>query len=369
MHAHTLAAVALSPEAPFDFREMELLPPRSNEVQVRIAATGICHTDIAVKEQAFPLPLPMVLGHEGAGIVEAVGDEVTHLQVGDHVVLCGDSCGKCSNCHQGLPFYCREFPERNLSGLRTDGSTSLVCDGEPMRGRFVAQSSFATRVIGAARGAIKVPDDLPIELLGPLGCGLATGVGTVMNALQPRAGSSIAIFGAGTVGLAALMGARLSGCTCIIVTDIRPARLEMARQLGATHVLDAGGEDVVDAIRSITGGGANYAVECTGVPEVVIQSVNCLTPPGWCAQVGVTPSAVTVPLEMDQVIFGRGIRGVVMGEANVQVFVPFLADLFSQGRLPYDRFVKFYDFADIDKAVHDSAVTGEVIKPILRMPE
>ena len=369
MSSKALAAVALSPGEAFEIREMELLPPRSDEVQVKIKATGICHTDIAVKEQAFPLPLPMVLGHEGAGVVEAVGDSVTHVQAGDHVVLCGDSCGHCSNCHRGMPFYCREFAERNLSGERVDGSTCLVCDGEPMRGRFVAQSSFATRVIGSARGVIKVPRDLPLELLGPLGCGLTTGVGTVMNALKPHPGSSIAIFGAGTVGLAAAMGACLSGCTQIIVTDVRASRLQMAREIGATHTIDASQEDVVQQIHSITNGGANYAVESTGVAEVVLQSVNCLAPPGWCAQVGVTPGGTTVPLEMDQVIFGRGIRGVVMGEANVQEFVPFLAELFRQGQLPYDRFVKFYDLADIDKAVHDSAVTGEVIKPILTMPE
>lgn len=368
MSVTVTAALALSPEEPFAIREMELLPPRADEVQVRIMATGICHTDIAVKEQAFPLPLPMVLGHEGAGVVEAVGDAVTHVRPGDHVVLCGDSCGHCGNCHRGMPFYCREFAERNLSGERLDGSTCLVCDGQPVRGRFVAQSSFASRVIAAARGVIRISRDLPLELMGPLGCGLTTGVGTVMNALKPHPGSSIAIFGAGTVGLAAVMGARLCGCMQIIVTDVRPARLSMAKEMGATHVIDANNEDVVEFIRSLTGGGASYSLESTGVAAVVTQAVNCLAPPGWCAQVGVTPGGTTVALEMDQVIFGRGIRGVVMGEANVQSFVPYLAELFRQGQLPYDRFVRFYDLQDIDQAVHDSAVTGEVIKPILRMP-
>ncbi|MBT7953430.1 MAG: NAD(P)-dependent alcohol dehydrogenase [Gammaproteobacteria bacterium] len=368
MTIQTLAAVARSPEEPFELVEMDLLPPLANEVRVKIKATGICHTDIAVKEQSFALPLPMVLGHEGAGVVEEVGGAITHVKVGDHVVLCGDSCGHCSNCHQGLPFYCKEFVERNLTGERVDGSSCLVCNGEPMRGRFVGQSSFSTNVIASAPGVIKVPKDLPLELLGPLGCGLTTGVGTVMNALKPNPGSSIAIFGAGTVGLSAAMGARLAGCEKIIVIDVNPSRLEMAMEIGATAIVNAQEEDVVENIQSITGGGANYSVECTGVPEVVIQAVNCLTPPGWCAQVGVTPSGITVPLEMDQVVFGRGIRGVVMGEANVQNFVPYLAELFRAGRLPYDRFVKFYDFADINQAVHDSAGTGEVIKPILRMP-
>jgi len=360
-------AVALSPDKPFEFRKVELLPPRPDEIRVRIKATGICHTDVAVKDQYFALPLPMVLGHEGAGVVEEVGAAVTHIAEGDHVVLCGDSCGHCKSCNQGLNFYCNEFVERNLSGLRPDGSSSLSDGGEVLPGRFVGQSSFATKVIASSRGAIKVPKDLPLELMGPLGCGLTTGVGTILNALKPQPGSDIAIFGAGTVGLAAVMGARLAGCEKIIVVDVLPARLEMAQELGASHCINANEEDVVDAILSITGGGADYSVECTGVPDVVIQSVNCLNRPGWCAQVGVTPSGVTVPMEMDQILYGRGIRGVVMGEAQVANFVPYLAELYRDGRLPYDRFVQFYDFADIDQAVHDSAVTGDVIKPILRM--
>jgi aryl-alcohol dehydrogenase len=367
MSEKALVAVALSPHEPFEFREVDLLPPRADEIRVRIKGTGICHTDIAVKEQAFALPLPMVLGHEGAGVVEEVGNAVTHLQVGDHVVLCGDSCGHCKSCNQGLMSYCAEFAERNLTGVRTDGSSSLEDNGELLRGRFVGQSSFATQVVASSRGAIKIPSDLPLELMGPLGCGLTTGVGTVLNALQPTPGSSIAVFGTGTVGLACIMGARLAGCEKIIAVDIRASRLEVASELGATDCLDASNTDVVEAILSLTKGGADYSVECTGVPEVVIQAVNCLNTPGWCAQVGVTPSGVTVPLEMDQILFGRGIRGVVMGDARLNNFVPYLAELFRDGRLPYDRFVKYYDFSDIDQAVHDSAVTGEVIKPILRM--
>ena len=367
MSTKTLVAVALSPEEPFEFREVELLPPRADEIRVRIEATGICHTDIAVKEQAFALPLPMVLGHEGAGVVEEIGAAVSQFEVGDHVVLAGDSCGHCKCCNTGLMSYCKEFVERNLTGVRMDGSSSLLDRGEPLRGRFVGQSSFATQVIATSRGAIKIPKDLPLELMGPLGCGLTTGVGTVLNALKPEPGSAIAVFGAGTVGLACVMGARLAGCEKIIAVDIRAARLDMAKEMGATHCLNANDGDVVEAILSLTRGGADYSVECTGVPEVVVQSVNCLATPGWCAQVGVTPSGVQVPMEMDQILFGRGIRGVVMGEARLKSFVPYLAQLFRDGRLPYDRFVRYYDFADIDMAIHDSAVTGEVIKPILRM--
>ena len=367
MSIQTTVAVAISPEEPFEFRDVELLPPRADEIRVRIEATGICHTDIAVKEQFFALPLPMVLGHEGAGVVEEIGSAVTQFEVGDHVVLAGDSCGHCKCCNTGLMSYCKEFADRNLSGLRMDGSTSLLDRNEPLRGRFVGQSSFATNVVATERGAIKIPKDLPLELMGPLGCGLTTGVGTVQNALHPEPGSAIAVFGTGTVGLASIMGAILSGCEKIIAVDILPSRLEMAREMGATHCLNANDGDVVEEILSLTHGGADYSIECTGVPSVVVQAVNCLATPGWCAQVGVTPSGVKVPMEMDQILYGRGIRGVVMGEARLKTFVPYLAQLFRDGRLPYDRFVRYYDFSDINQAVNDSAVTGEVIKPILRM--
>lgn len=368
MSQRATVALAVAPDLPFEFRDVDVEGPRADEVLVKITATGICHTDIASKEQSFPVPLPMVLGHEGAGVVEEVGSAVSHLRPGDHVVLCGDSCGHCSSCQRGMPFYCDEFAARNLTGERTDGSTCLSCEGEPVRGRFVSQSSFSTRVLAAGRGAIKIPEEAPLELMGPLGCGMTTGVGTVVNALKPHPGSKIAIFGAGTVGIAAAMGAQLSGCEQIIVVDLHQNRLDMASQLGATRVINAGQEDAVEVILELTRGGADFSVESTGAPSVVEQAVACLRTPGWCAQVGVTPAETKVPLDMDLVMFGRGIRGVVMGEANVQQFVPYLAQLYLDGRLPFDKFVKFYDFKDIDQAIHDSAVTGEVIKPILRMP-
>lgn len=363
-----LAAVAAAPDGPFEFQEVEVLPPRADEVRVRIVAAGICHTDVAVKEQSVQLPLPMVLGHEGAGVVEAVGSAVRHLRVGDPVVLAGDSCGECRRCHAGSPFYCDEFVERNLTGFRVDGTSPLSHRGDALRGRFVGQSSFATQAVATARSAIKVPADLPLELLGPLGCGLTTGVGTVVNALKPPAGSSIAVFGAGTVGLAAVMGARLAGCARIICVDVRPARLAMAEAVGATDVVNAAEEDAAEAILGRVPGGVDFSAECSGVAEAVAAAIRCLGRPGWCAQVGATPAGTEVPLDMDHVGFGRGIRGVVMGDANTQTFVPYLAALFRDGRLPFDRFVRFYDFDAIDQAVHDSAVTGEVIKPVLRMP-
>ena len=360
-------AMARAAKAPFVFEDADLEAPRDDEVLVRIVASCICHTDVAVLNQDINLPFPIVLGHEGAGVVEAVGKAVTHLRAGDHVAMSGDSCGVCTKCQRAQPFYCDDFVTRNLTGFRVDGSSPISQHGRPIRGRFVGQSSFATHTVARARSLSRVPSDLPLELMGPLGCGLTTGFGTVVNALRPPAGSSVAVFGVGTVGLAAVMGARHSGCARIVAVDVRRSRLDMALELGATHVIDASKEPVVAAIAKLVPGGVDFSVECSGVPAVVRQAVDCLARPGWCAQVGATPGGAQIAFDMDGIGMGRGIRGVVMGDAVPANFVPFLAELFRDGRLPFDRFVKFYDFADIDRAVHDSAVTGEVIKPVLRM--
>lgn len=366
------AALVSVARGPFEFVDVELDAPRDDEVLVRIVASGICHTDVAVRNQDIAIPLPMVLGHEGSGIVQAVGRSVQHVAVGDHVVLSGDSCGHCGACHKGQPAYCDEFVARNLSGLRGDGSSPMhrleATTRVPLRARFVGQSSFATHSLVPARSAVKVDADLPLALLGPLGCGLTTGFGTVMNALRPPAGSTIAVFGVGTVGLAAIMGARAVGCVRIVAVDVRPARLAMARDLGATYAIDASRDDPVRAIAKLVRGGVDFSVECSGVPAAVRQAVDCLARPGWCAQVGATPGGIEIAFSMDHIGLGRGIRGVVMGDAAAHTFVPYLAALHRDGRLPFDRFVTFYDFADIERAVHDSAVTGEVIKPILQMP-
>ena len=361
------AAIVRAARGDFVFEDVELEAPRHDEVLVRIVASGICHTDVAVKNQDINLPLPMVLGHEGSGVIEAVGSSVTHLQPGDHVVLSGDSCGTCGHCHQGQPSYCDDFATRNLTGWRVDGTSPMRQQAVPLRGRFVGQSSFATYSIASARSAVKIARDLPLELMGPLGCGLTTGFGTVVNALQPKPGACVAVFGVGTVGLAAVMGAKQSGCAQIIAVDVRKARLDMAIELGATHAVDASTSDPVAAIAAIAQGGADFSVECSGVPRAVRQAVDCLARPGWCAQVGATPGGIEIPFSMDHIGMGRGIRGVVMGDAVLQTFVPYLAELHRTGRLPYDKFVKFYDFADINQAVHESAVLGDVIKPILRM--
>jgi aryl-alcohol dehydrogenase len=223
------AAVTNEKGAPFTIETVELEEPQDNEVLVRVVGAGVCHTDMIVRDQMYPTPLPAVLGHEGSGVVEQVGDNVTNVEPGDRVVLSFDSDQECTSCNAGHPAYCEDFFAHNFGGRRPeDGTSPLSRDGEAISGRFFGQSSFATHAIATERNVVAVEDDVPLELLGPLGCGIQTGAGAVINTLDPQAGDSIAIFGAGSVGLSALLGADIKGCTDIVSIDLKENRLEKA---------------------------------------------------------------------------------------------------------------------------------------------
>ena len=360
------AAVVREKSAPFVIEHLTLEAPRSDEVLVRIVGVGVCHTDMVVRDQGYPVPLPLVLGHEGSGVVEAVGAQVKHLQPGDHVVLSYANCGHCANCLQGLPGYCSQFYEQNFGGCRADGSTPYrAADGASVCGCFFNQSSFGTHALVSERNAIKIRKDVPLELMGPLGCGIQTGAGAVMNALKPAVGSSIAVFGAGSVGLSAIMAAKAVGCTTIIAIDMNDSRLELARELGATHVINGGQDDALTRIREITQGGVNHSLECTSSPKVLRQAVDCLRIPGVCGLVGAAPLGVEVSLDMNTLLFGRSVRGIIEGDSVPQVFIPQLIELWRAGRFPFDRLVKYYALDEINQAVEDSE-SGRVLKPILK---
>ena len=256
------AAVLREQGRPLRIETLELEGPRDDEVLVRIVATGICHTDIDVCDDWDGSATPVVLGHEGAGVVEDVGKGVKSVERGDHVVLSYQSCGYCQHCREGRPSHCVHFYRLNFGFQRMDGSNALHRSG--VRGHFFGQSSFATHALATERNLVRVPKDLPLEVLAPLGCGMQTGAGTVMNSLQVPKGASIAVFGTGAVGLAAVMAARLAGADPIIGVDIRPARLALALELGATHVIDNHHEDIVARIGEITGSGVDYVLEITG---------------------------------------------------------------------------------------------------------
>jgi aryl-alcohol dehydrogenase len=362
------AAVTEFKGGPFAIQEVDLGELWADEVLVRVSAAGICHTDLIVRDQWRPVPLPAVLGHEGAGVVEAVGQAVLKVAPGDHVAMSYGSCGLCWKCAAGRPWVCRQFRAHNFGGTRADGSTALSRDGQPIHSHFFSQSSFATHAVATERNVTKLDPSIPLEVVAPFGCGIQTGAGTVLNALRPDAGTSIAIFGTGSVGWAAVMAAQVAGCTTIIGVDVQPARLIHAEELGATLAVNGNTVDAVEAIQQATGGvGVDYSIDTTGSPQVLAQAVYCLGPGGTCALVGTPALGTAVSLEMNQILgSARTVRGIIEGESMPDVFLPRLIELWRQGRFPIDRIITHYDFDEIDTAAHD-AEKGRVIKPVLRM--
>lgn len=360
------AAVATAPQQPFDIREVTLEAPRPGEVLVRIAGAGVCHTDIVFRDQFLPYPLPAVFGHEGAGIVEAVGSEIKDLKPGDKVVLSFSSCGHCPSCEHDIPAYCEGFGPLNFAGMRPDGSTPLTEQGVRIAGAFFGQSSFASHALADRRNVVKVDTAAPIELLGPLGCGIQTGAGTVMRSLACKAGSSIVVFGGGSVGLAAVMGAVVQGCGTIILFEPMARRRELALELGATHAFDPRGCDVVETVRGIVPAGVDYAVDASGIVAVMQQAIACLGPMGALGLVGVPPSATSeLAINITQVITsGLTIKGVIEGDSDPATFIPELIKLHDEGKFPFDRLIKTYPLADINKAI-EAQHHGDCVKVVL----
>ena len=359
------AAVARAPNAPMSIESIQLAEPGEREVLVRMAAVGICHTDIVVRDQLIPGPQPIVLGHEGAGIVAATGSAISKVRPGDRVVLTFDSCGSCSHCLEGYASYCDESRERCFGGMRPDGTTGISKGDETIYGSFFGQSSFATHALAYERNVVKVGADAPLELLGPLACVIQTGAGAVINALKLGFGDTLAVFGAGSVGLGAVMAARAIGASAIIAIDRNRDRLQIAAELGATHVINTNAADVVSRVKSIVKGGVDFTIEATGVPELVKQAIACLDSRGVCGLIGSFPPGSTVPLDLFFMLAGgRGIRGIVEGDSKPDVFIPELIKLYQQGRFPFDRLITYYPFENINEAIEDCQA-GKVIKPVL----
>lgn len=349
------AAVFREKGRPLKIEKLEMEAPRENEVLVRIVASGICHTDISYIDD-WGTEYPVILGHEGAGVVEQVGKKVSGLKKGDHVVLSYQSCGKCGPCRKGNPAHCRDFMELNFGFSRGDGSNAY---GGGVRGHFFGQSSFASHTLATERNAVKVSRELPLHVIAPLGCGLQTGAGTVLNSLGSPAGAGIAVFGTGSVGLAAIMAARIAGAGPVIGIDVRPARLKLAKELGATHVINSRREDVAGTIEKITGKGIDYTVETSGDEEMYELSLKLLNPGGTAALL----TGVSGPAAMPG---GRKALSIIQGDSNPHTFIPRMIELYREGRFPFDRLMKAYGFAEINKAAADSR-QGKTIKPVLLM--
>ncbi len=360
----TTVAIVNEQGAAFTFEEVDLDEPRDDEVLVRIVATGLCHTDLSLRDQLPAEMFPRVFGHEGAGVVEQVGSAVTGIEVGDHVLMNFRSCRGCSACLEGAVGYCENTLVLNYLGFRMDGSTTHQRDGQPVYGSFFGQSSLARHAIAYADNCVVVDPSLDLTRLAPYGCGFQTGAGTVLNLLAPGADESLAVFGCGAVGLAAVVAARTTGCT-VVAVDLADAPLKEARRFGAVAVNPAtlGEQTVVDRVKELTGGGATYAVDTTAVSEVVKQAQQSLRVRGTLVALGLGAEEYAIDA-IDLLQNGKIIRSSVEGESDPLEMLPRLIEMNLAGDFDVDDLVATYAFEQIDTAIED-VLAGRVVKPVL----
>lgn len=360
------AAINWAAGKQFIIDEVELDSPKASEVLVEVIATGVCATDAGAAAGHMGVPFPIVLGHEAAGIVRETGKAVTYVKPGDHVVIACCLCGVCDNCLTGKPGSCEDIPRLNFGGSMEDGTKRISKDGDEIS-TFFGQSSFADHVITNEKNLVKIDKDLDLELFGPLGCGIVTGSGTVLEGLKPKAGSTIAVYGCGAVGLSAVMAAKIAGCLKIIAVDINDDRLALAKELGATHTINSKENDIITTVRSITGGkGVNYGVEATGNSQVAKAALSALTNYGELALIAAGYQEVAIDLNTEFLFGTKKLSGYIAGLVPAKYFVPKLIEYYRQGMFPFDRLITFYDFDQINEAFADSR-TGVSIKPILRI--
>jgi aryl-alcohol dehydrogenase len=362
------AAVVYDPHGLYSIDEIDLDEPKAFEVLVKISSSGVCHTDYGTANRERDTgKYPIVLGHEGAGTVVKVGDGVVGFAPGDRVCMSFSYCGECYSCLTGRPYACEQNGRLNFGGLAYDGTARLTKDGQGIA-NFFNQSSFATYSITHQNNLVAVPDDMDLNLTGPLGCGIQTGAGTVLNCFKPEPGASIAVYGCGAVGMSALMAAKLSGCSTIIGVDIVDSRLELALALGATHVINANTADPVAAVKGFTNGrGVLFSIDASGSSACFLSALNSTGYFGTCAVIGVKGE---FPFSPGPALSGshRTLKGIIEGHCNPKDFIPKLIRFYQEGRFPFDKLIKFYDFEDINTASEDS-LSGVAIKPVLLMKE
>ncbi|NKQ54042.1 NAD(P)-dependent alcohol dehydrogenase [Amycolatopsis sp. K13G38] len=360
------AAVAAETGGTFTLERVTLDDPGPGEVLVEIAGVGLCHTDLAAKDGHLPFPLPGVFGHEGSGVVTAVGEGVGKVRPGDKVALSFNSCGRCTQCTANEPAYCQEFMARNFAGARPDGSATLHRDGQALGSEFFGQSSFATHALAHERNVVKVPDDAPLELVGPLGCGVQTGAGAVLNSLDCRAGSTLLVLGGGSVGLSAVLAGVVRELGRIIVVEPHAARRDLALSLGATDVLDPAAGPLPEQVRAITAEGADYVIDTTGIADVLGQAMLALAHRAKVGIIGVPadPEAALALNLIQAQVLGVRVMGIVEGDSDPDVFIPELLELHRGGRFPFDKLITTMPFTRINEAVA-AQHRGEAVKIVL----
>lgn len=359
------AAVLHEPGRPLAIEDVELDPPKRGEVRVKVAAAGICHSDLHVMKGEWRTDLPIVLGHEGAGIVEEVGAGVTTTQPGDHVILSWvPNCGRCFYCSIGKPELCDAVPRGQATLL--DGTTRLH-QGDRRIHHFAWVACFAESVVVPEGGVVPIPADLPLDRAAIVGCAVMTGVGAVTNTARVEPGSAVAVFGCGGVGLNCIQGAALAGAARIIAVDIQRPKLDFAREFGATDVVDASADEPVGAIRALTGGvGVDYAFEALGNPRTIRQAYDALRKGGTAIVAGMAPEGAEVSLNaLSLAAQEKGIRGSRYGSSRMRVDIPRLLDLYRGGRLKLDELVtRHYRLDEINEA-YDALQRGEVGRGVI----
>ena len=351
---------------PFSIENVTIDAPQAGEILVDIKAVGVCHSDLVMVTGAFGTAFPAVFGHEGAGIVEAVGAGVTKVAVGDKVLLTFASCGECVRCRDDDPSYCVEFTAMNMLCARPDGSSRVHQHGKDVSANFFGQSSFASKAMASERNLIKLSPDADLAALAPLGCGIQTGAGAVMNSLEAKVGQSLVVIGGGSVGLSAVLGGKIAGCSRVILIEPQAYRRELALSLGADHVVDPMAGDVVAAVRAILPGGADLLLDTSGHMPTVTASLGMMANKAKLGLVGIPGSfdaALPVPM-IQWITTGGTVRGIVEGDSNPDTFLPELIAHHAAGRLPFDKFVTTYPFDQINQAIED-AHSGKAIKVVL----
>ncbi len=356
------AAVFHCAKQPLIVENVDIDEPRDHEVLVRVVASGVCHSDLHYVDGLYPLTAPAVLGHEAAGTVEKVGSAVTYLKPGDHVISClSVFCGFCEQCMSGHPNRC----SNRAATQRPRGDRQrLSLNGQPMR-QFADLSAYAERMLVHENALVKIRDDMPLDRAALIGCGVTTGVGAALNTAKVEPGSTVAVFGTGGVGLAAIQGARIAGARMIIAVDMFEHKLATARRLGATHAIDASSSDPVEEIRKMTGGGVDYAFEAIGLKKVAEQCFECLATGGTATIIGMIPVGQKVEIDGPKLLTERKIQGTNMGSNRFRIDMPRYIDFYLQGRLNLDDMItrrgRLEDVNDAFRAMK----AGEVARTVL----
>lgn len=354
------AAVFHGPQQPLTIEEVEIDQPMANEVLVRTVGSGVCHSDLHFIDGFYPFPAPAILGHEAAGIVEAVGSAVTYVKPGDHVIAClSVYCGDCDNCLTGKTHLCANRPMRS-----PNDPPKLTWNGTPVN-QFASISGYAEKMLVHEHALAKIGDDMPLDRAALIGCGVTTGVGAVLNTAKVEPGSTVAVFGAGGVGLSAIQGARIAGARMIIVVDVHENKLATARELGATHSVDASSRDPVEAIRDMTGGGVDYSFEAIGLKKAAEQCFDCIRPGGTATIIGMIPVGQKIELDGSVFLREKKIQGSSMGSNRFRVDMPRYIDFYRQGRLNLDGMItRRGKLEDVNEAFR-AMKAGEVARTVL----